>query len=109
MQIGERLFNLRQKSGQSLQAVADAIGISKAHVWELEKGRSKNPSFDLVQKLAKHFGVSIDTLVGMADEPDASALQIERLNRGFEELSGGDRAVVEQMINALKARAEQSG
>lgn len=109
MQIGERLFNLRQKSGQSLQAVADAIGISKAHVWELEKGRSKNPSFDLVQKLAKHFGVSIDTLVGMADEPDASALQIERLNRGFEELSEGDRAVVEQMINALKARAEQSG
>ena len=44
MQISERLFSLRQKSGQSLQQVADAIGVSKAHVWELEKGRSTNPS-----------------------------------------------------------------
>lgn len=109
MQIEERLFNLRQKSGQSLQTVADAVGISKAHVWELEKGRSKNPSFELVQKLARHYGVSIDALVGKDDEPDAAYLQIERLHRGFEELSEGDRTVVEQMIQSLKARAEQNG
>ena len=50
MQIGERLFSLRQKSGQSLQQVADAVGVSKAHVWELEKGHSQNPSFDLVRR-----------------------------------------------------------
>ncbi len=107
MRIGERLFSLRQKSGQPLQAVADAVGISKAHVWELEKGRSKNPSFELVQKLAHHYGVSIDELIGNENEPDAVSLQIARLHRGFEELSEGDRTVVEQMIKSLKARAEQ--
>jgi transcriptional regulator with XRE-family HTH domain len=48
MNIGERLFSLRQKTGESLQGVADKVGVSKAHVWELEKGRSKNPSFELV-------------------------------------------------------------
>jgi len=72
MQIGERIFSLRQKSGQSLQDVADAVGVSKAHVWELEKGRSKNPSFDLVRKLAGHFGVTVDTLVGDAAEQGAN-------------------------------------
>jgi transcriptional regulator with XRE-family HTH domain len=105
MQIGERLFSLRQKSGQSLQQVADAIGISKAHIWELEKGRSTNPSFELVRKLAGHFGVSIDELVGEADEPDAAQLQIERLHRGLDDLTDRDRAIVEDMIKAMKARA----
>lgn len=109
MQIGERLFNMRQKSNLSLQDVATAVGISKAHVWELEKGRSKNPSFDLVQKLARHYGVSIDALIGDDDEPDTTTLQIERLHRGFEGLSDGDRTVVEQMIKSLKIRAEQNG
>ena len=36
MEIGERLMRLRQSSNQSLQQVADAVGVSKAHVWELE-------------------------------------------------------------------------
>ena len=108
MNIAERLFSLRQKSEQSLQQVADAVGVSKAHIWELEKGRTKNPSFELVQKLARHFGVSIDALVGDAEEPNAASLQVERLHRGLEGLSDGDRAVVEDMIRSLKARADKA-
>ncbi len=109
MQIGERLHSLRQKSGQSLQAVADAVGISKAHIWEMEKGHSKNPSFDLVRKLAKHFGVSIDALVGEDDEPDADTLQVERIHRGLEDLSPRDRAIVEDTIRAMKTRTGSQG
>ena len=105
MQIGERLFDLRQKSGESLQQVADAVGASKAHVWELEKGRSQNPSFDLVRRLAAHFGVSIDVLAGDGDVPDTDALQIARINRGLTELSERDRRAVEQMIENLKPEA----
>ncbi|MFD1156565.1 helix-turn-helix domain-containing protein [Roseovarius aestuarii] len=109
MHIGERLHSLRQKSGQSLQAVADAVGISKAHIWEMEKGHSQNPSFDLVRKLAKHFGVSIDALVGEDDEPDADTLQIERIHRGLEDLSRRDRAIVEDTIRAMKTRTGSQG
>lgn len=104
MEIGERLFSLRQKSGESLQQVADAVGVSKAHVWELEKGRSKNPSFDLVRKLAQHYGVSIDVLSGDASEPDSRNMQIERLHRGLEDLSERDRDIVEQLIRSMKSK-----
>jgi transcriptional regulator with XRE-family HTH domain len=104
MQIGESLFSLRQKTGESLQEVADKVGLSKAHVWELEKGRSKNPSFELVRKLAVHYGVGIDVLTGTADEPAADELQIGRLNRGFEELSVRDRQIVEQMISTMRSK-----
>lgn len=102
MQMSEKLFSLRQKSGQSLQELADAIEVSKAHVWDLEKGRSKNPSFELVQKLAKHYNVSIDVLTGSADEPDEAEMQVERINRGLEELSDRDRIAVEALINSMK-------
>ena len=105
MQIGEHIFSLRQKSGQSLQDVADAVGVSKAHVWELEKGRSKNPSFELVRKLARHFGVTVDALVGDADEPAAEDMQVERIHRDLLELSERDRDVVAATIAAMKAKA----
>ena len=105
MQIGERLMSLRQKNKQSLQQVADAIGVSKAHIWELEKGRSANPSFDLVRRLAKHFGVGFDVLTGDNDEPSSNEMQVERINRGLDELSDRDRDVVEQMIRTLKQSA----
>lgn len=102
MQISEQLHSLRQKSGESLQHVAEAVGVSKAHVWELEKGRSKNPSFDLVSKLAKHFSVGLDVLTGDSIEPGPGAMQVERIHRGLDELSNRDRAVVEKMIQSMK-------
>ncbi len=104
MQLGERIFRLRQKSGQSLQDVADGVKVSKAHIWELEKGRSKNPSFELVRQLALHFGVSVDTLVGDAKEPGTEEMQIGRIHRDLEELSPGDRNVIEATIAAMRAK-----
>ena len=109
MQIGERLCELRQKSGESLQQVADAAGVSKAHVWELEKGRSRNPSFDLVRALARHFGVSIDVLVGKADAPTMKEQRIDRIHRDLNELSDRDRRIVEQMIQSLRAETGDGG
>lgn len=105
MQIGERILSLRQKTNQSLQEVADAVDVSKAHIWELEKGRSKNPSFELVRKLARHFGVSVEALVGDAEEPIAQDMQIERIHRDLKGLSDRDRDIVEATIAAMKAKA----
>lgn len=72
MSLGARLKSLRVRKGESLQDVADAISASKAHVWELEKGRSSNPSLDLLERLADHFGVTVGFLIGEgeADSPD---------------------------------------
>ncbi len=101
MELGERLNSLRRKSGRSLQKVADAVGISKAHIWELEKGRSKNPSFDLVQKLAEHFSVEVSVLTGEAEEPDTEDLQIGRIHRDLKSLSERDRRIIEEMVRSM--------
>lgn len=65
MSIAGQLKQLRLRKGRSLQQVADAVGVSKPHIWEIEAGKS-NASLDLVTKLSKYFGVSISVLVGDA-------------------------------------------
>ncbi len=103
MGMGARLKSLREKSGESLQQVAAAAGVSKAHVWELEKERSANPSFELVRRLAEHFGVTAEVLTGKDEEPAAEDVELHRMHRELKELSERDRRTVATMIEALKA------
>ncbi len=105
MSLSERLFELRQNAGVSLQTLADAVGVSKAHVWELEKGRTANPSFDLVRKLASYFGVTPDALTGQTETPPPEHQQIERIHRGLKDLSDRDRALIEEMVKSMRASA----
>ncbi|GHF60608.1 helix-turn-helix domain-containing protein [Seohaeicola zhoushanensis] len=109
MDIGERLYSLRQKTGESLQQVADKVGVSKAHVWDLEKGRSRNPSFELVRKLAEHYGVGIDVLTGKTGEPAASDIKIERIHRDLEDLSQRDRDIIAELIETMKRNKASNG
>ena len=63
-----RIKGLRENSGKSLQEVADAIGASKAHMLELEQGRSTNPTLELLKKLAAFYNVTVGYLAGEQDD-----------------------------------------
>ena len=105
MTLGTRLYELRQAAGVSLQKAADEIGVSKAHIWELEKGRSRNPSFELVTKLSVYYGVSPDVLTGAAATPAAGDLQIERIHRDLVDLSQRDRDLIETMVKSMRQKS----
>lgn len=105
MSLGERLFDLRQKAKVSLQTVADAVGISKAHVWELEKGHSTNPSFELVQKLAKYFGVPPEALIGEVEVPTPQVQMANRIHRDLKTLSERDLELIEGMVQTLRRQS----
>lgn len=62
MSLGLRIKELRLQKGDSLQTVATAVGVSKPHIWELERGTTKNPSLKLIKKLAAYFGESVEYL-----------------------------------------------
>lgn len=81
MSLASRLKDLRLRSGKSLQDVADAVGASKPHIWELERGTSKNPSLELVKNLANYFGVKIDYLAGLDEENKENDKQLMQFFR----------------------------
>ncbi len=62
-----------------------AVGISKAHIWELEKGRADNPSMRLVTRLAEHFGVSVAYLIGEDRAAPDADVELARMFRHAQE------------------------
>lgn len=101
--LAVRLKELRVKKGMSLQDVADKVGASKAHVWDLETGRSKNPTMELVIGLAKCFGVSVADLVGENPAGENENPRVLGMYRELKELSEDDLEVIERMIDRLKS------
>ena len=62
--FGPRLRRLRQARRLTLQQVADAIGCTKAYVWEMEMRPGQKPSAERVWALARTLGVSMEELMG---------------------------------------------
>ena len=106
MSFASRLKELRIKRGKSLQDVADAVGASKPHVWELERGTSKNPSLELVKKLANYFGVKIDYLAGMDEENNESDAKLMQFFREIKS-QNPDPSDLEVLKAAARALHEQ--
>ena len=104
MSLGVRLAKLRRKSGESLQDVADAVGVSKAHIWEMEKGRADNPSMALVTRLADHFGTSVAFLVGEDIEASDADPDLQQMFRQAKKLDPRERAILDDMMKSLLAR-----
>lgn len=106
MSLSEKLKKLRQNTGQSLQQVANGVGVSKVHIWELEKGSSQNPSLDLLKALAAHFKVPINYFHEDQIEPEqAEALKFFREFDG--ELSEKDWQALRTMAEALKGKNDE--
>ncbi|MDL4838936.1 helix-turn-helix domain-containing protein [Aquibacillus rhizosphaerae] len=57
--LGERLKNERKRKGLSLTKLASMSGISKSYLSYIERGLQKNPSLDVLAKIA----VSLDTTI----------------------------------------------
>jgi transcriptional regulator with XRE-family HTH domain len=101
MSLANKLAELRKSSGQSLQGVAEAVGASRAHIWEVETGRTKNPSIDLVRRLADHFRVSVGWLIG--EVPDEhSDPHIAALYRSLQSLSRQNRQHIQAIIDSMR-------
>jgi transcriptional regulator with XRE-family HTH domain len=107
--LGARLRELRIAKGQSLQQVADAVGASKAHIWELEKGTSRNPSMELLTKLADHFTVTVASLVGEDPNAPGENPEVVAMYRELKSLTDGDRETIRMLMKRLKEQSKPSG
>ena len=80
--IAARMAGLRRERGLTLQEVADRAGIAKSHAWDIERGRSRNPTIAATAGIASALGVSLDYLAGMTIgrpdmHPDAMRIACE--------------------------------
>ena len=68
--VGDNVKRLRALRGWSLRQLEQRAGVSYAHIHELEKGKTANPTQETLTRLAKAFGVAPDVL---SQSPDSGA------------------------------------
>ena len=66
MELGQKIRQLREEKGLSLNKLAKNAGISKAYLSQLENDLSKQPSADILLKIASALGITIADLL---DQP----------------------------------------
>ncbi len=104
MSLGSKLYDLRTQKDKSLQQVADSIGITKTHIWELEKGKSANPSAELLKKIADFYRVTIDYLMDSTlSEPKVSD-EAMVFYRDLKSLDLKDQEVILNVMKTLRGK-----
>jgi len=98
MSLGTRLKSLRIGKGESLQKAADALGMSKPHLWELETGKSTNPSLELLTNLAEHYRTTVAYLVGETEESGVEAMVF---GRQFRDATEDEKKLIVDMTEKL--------
>lgn len=109
MSLGERLRKRREYLGLTNGQVSTYLGISKAHVSDMEHGKS-NPSLELLGRLARYYRTTTDFLLEITDNPAQNSGNGDVLEgytvrdsyRIFEELPDGLRTVVTRLAVSLQ-------
>jgi XRE family transcriptional regulator, regulator of sulfur utilization len=71
-ELAQRLTRLREKQELSLSEVARRAQISKAYLSQLEHGESKQPSYEVLDRLATALAVNVEDLTGRRGSWDPS-------------------------------------
>lgn len=66
--VGERLWDLRKDAGLTQDELAAILNINKHSISSYERDKSE-PSDSIKIAIANYFGVSVDYLLGVTDNP----------------------------------------
>lgn len=101
--IGKRIKEKREVLGISQKDLADTVGITPSSINQYEAG-SKNPSTDILKKIALALSTETDYLLGMKKDEDQVAVAF----RDLERLSEKDRRIVLENIKTLSKLSKES-
>ena len=104
MSLANNIKYLREQKGMLQKQVATQMGLGISHYNKIENGQ-REASVDLLDKLARFYGITIDQIVHMEEEvptevtlEDKSAMEQARL---IAELDDKDRSVIFGMIETM--------
>ena len=76
---GERITELREGAGLTIEELAAKIGVNATTLGRMENGRTQKIGDDVLAALAREFNVSTDFLLGLTSIPDRKNYDISEL------------------------------
>ena len=67
--FGQRLLEIRKQNKETQKALAEAIGMAKSHISEMEKGKQTTTA-EKIALICEHYHISADYLLGLSDTPE---------------------------------------
>ncbi|WP_456273080.1 helix-turn-helix domain-containing protein [Bacillus sp. AK031] len=61
--VGEKIKLLRERKGITINELAFTADISKSYISSIERGLQKNPSINVLEKIAHALGVPLDMII----------------------------------------------
>ena len=110
--FGARLRRLREAKKLTLQQVADAVGCTKAYIWELEMREGQRPTAERLNAIAKTLGVTVLHLlgepIGGIEDPSPADAEFFREYAGMtEDEKARYREAMKLMFGATKKSASE--
>ena len=86
---GERITELREEAGLTIEELATTIGINATTLGRIEKGQTQKVGDDVLTALAQKFCVSTDFLLGLTIIPDRKNYDITFASKDRKGKGGG--------------------
>jgi transcriptional regulator with XRE-family HTH domain len=92
--LGVRLKYLRKSDNKTQQDIADILGITRPAYTAYEQGK-RNPDYEILEKIADYYNVSIDYLLGRTDNKGALHTQAGISDNEYNNLSAYQKEVID--------------
>jgi transcriptional regulator with XRE-family HTH domain len=96
---------MRKDKGLQQKVVATEVGLDQSNYYKIENGK-REPSVEVLQKLAVVFGVTVDQLLNPDDDKKPTSVTVEDKTvaekiRLVEQLEDDDKSVIYKMPDAM--------
>ncbi len=100
--FGERVRELRKRSGMNQRQVADMVGIDFTYLSKIESGALLPPSEKVIRKLAGVLGADEDELITLAGKVPSDVVHLLRNNEVLQFLRSSSSAEIMKQIRKEK-------
>lgn len=103
--LGEKLSALRKDRGLTLEKLAEAAGMSKSYLWELENRDSQRPSAEKLTALGDALGVSASYFIEDDVRDPEERHKDEAFYRNYQRLDPAAKEHLRLVLSAFKKKA----
>lgn len=97
--LGDKIKELRNQKGHTLEKLAELTNSSKSYIWELENKAPPRPSAEKVSKIAEQLGVTIEYLLDDQDSITVENASDARFYRKYQQMDENTKTKIRSFVD----------